>query len=251
MFVRVALVLLLIVWTLGTPGLGIETRTGGDVMGWVYTVAYLADILALVLTWRGRRFAPVATAAVGAGAAVIATLDVTGILLGTPPAAMIALDVASICIGLALLLKARSVRPLLIAALSVVLACQTGASTTPSPSPSPSPSPTVAPFASPTSSSTSSTAINDGRAPGADVTVTSDANGAYSAVVPAWTLEALADSSSSQLSLFVTPPAGMRVSAVTRSSTLPIGPLAPNVPDWYFMLARELNGPIDITLAAQ
>ena len=93
--------------------------------------------------------------------------------------------------------------------------------------------------------------INDGRTPGPDVVVTSDASGAYSVKVPAWTLEALANSSSSQLSLFVTPPAGMKVLAVTQSSTLPIGPLAPNVPEWYFMLARDLNGPIDITLGAQ
>jgi hypothetical protein len=93
--------------------------------------------------------------------------------------------------------------------------------------------------------------INDGRSPGPDVVVTSDANGVYSAAVPAWTLEALANSSSSQLSLFVTPPAGMNVLAVMQSSTLAIGPIAPNVPDWYFMLARNLNGPIDITLAAQ
>src|SRR6266508_2948091 len=85
------------------------------------------------------------------------------------------------------------------------------------------------------------------RAPGPDVVVTTDAAGAYSAEVSAWTLEALADSSSSQLSLFVTPPAGMKVVAVTQSSTLPIGPIAPNVPEWYFMLVRDLPGPIDIT----
>jgi hypothetical protein len=94
-------------------------------------------------------------------------------------------------------------------------------------------------------------AINDGRVPGPDAVVTSDATGAYSAMVPAWTLAALADSSSSQLSLFVTPPAGMKVLAVTQSNTFPIGPIAPNAPDWYFMLARDLSGPIDITLAAQ
>ena len=89
------------------------------------------------------------------------------------------------------------------------------------------------------------------KAPGPDVVVTSDANGAYTAKVAAWTLEALADSSSSQLSLFLTPPAGMKVVAVTQASTLPIGPIAPNVPEWYFMLARDLKGPIDITLAPQ
>jgi hypothetical protein len=181
-------------------------------------------------------------------------------------------------------------RPAIIAALSVVLACQQGATIRTSPPP------TVTPAASPTSSLTPTAtaapprsvpattpeptpvvltvsgrvtrasdgrpvpgvrlrfapfAINDGRPPGPDVVVTSDATGAYSAKVPAWTLEALANSSSSQLSLFVTPPAGMKVITVTQSGTLPIGPLAPNVPDWYFMLAPDLNGPIDIVLEAQ
>lgn len=98
-------------------------------------------------------------------------------------------------------------------------------------------------------------AINGGcptacpKAPGPDVVVTTDANGAYTAKVSAWTLEALADSSSSQLSVFVTPPAGMQITAVTQASTVPVGPIAPNVPEWYFMLERDLNGPIDITLA--
>jgi hypothetical protein len=69
--------------------------------------------------------------------------------------------------------------------------------------------------------------------------------------VAVWTLEALADSSSSQMSLFVTPPAGMKVATVAQSITFPVGPLAPNDPQWYFMLARDLTGPINITLAAQ
>ncbi len=110
MFLRVGLVLLIVAWTLGTPGLGIETRTGGDVMGWVYTVAYLTDFLALALTWRGRRFAPALAGAVGAAAAVIAALDLTGVLLGAPPAGIVALDGALIGIGLVLVLKARLMR---------------------------------------------------------------------------------------------------------------------------------------------
>lgn len=89
------------------------------------------------------------------------------------------------------------------------------------------------------------------KAPGPSVTVTSDANGAFSARVMVWTLEALTESSSSQLDLFVTPPAGMKIVAITQASTLPIGPFAPNVPGWWFMLQREISGPIDITLGPQ
>lgn len=111
MFLRIGLVLLIVVWTLGTPGLGIETRTGGDVLGWVYTVTYLAAFLALALIWRGRRFAPALAGAVGAAAAIIAALDLSGVLLGTPPAGIVALDAAAIGIGLGLVAKARLTRP--------------------------------------------------------------------------------------------------------------------------------------------
>lgn len=168
----------------------------------------------------------------------------------------------------------------LIAALSVVVACQAANSAT---SPTPVATATSSPTSSPTRSPVARTPdptpivlrvsghvtksegtpvagvrlrfspfyIKDGRVPGPDVVLTTDVTGAYTATVPAWTLEALANSSSSQLSLFVTPPTGMKIVAITQSSTLPIGPIAPNVPEWYFVLARDLNGPIDITLAAQ
>ena len=170
----------------------------------------------------------------------------------------------------------RVARPALIAVLSVTVACQAANSaTSPTPTATTTPSPTrsAAPTtAAPTPITLSVSghvtktdgspvsdvrlrfspfAINDGRVAGPDVVVTSDASGAYSAKVPAWTLEALANSSSSQLSLFVAPPAGMKIVAITQSSTLPVGPIAPNVPEWYFMLVRAVNGPIDITLAAQ
>ncbi len=110
MLVRALLVLLLVAWTLGAPGLGIETRAGGDLMGWVYTVTYLADILALVLTWRGRRFAPAVAAGVGAVAAIVATLDVSGVLIGPPPVGLIVLDLAAIAIGLLLIASGRRMR---------------------------------------------------------------------------------------------------------------------------------------------
>lgn len=171
-----------------------------------------------------------------------------------------------------------------VAALCLVLACQPGAGVGTSPSPAltasqtPTLAPSVAATASPrppgltpvsltvsghvTMASDGRPAsgvririapfpINDGRTPGPDVVVASDASGAYSATVSAWTLEALANSSSSQLSLFITPPPGMKVVAVSQTVTLPMGPIGPNQPEWYFMLARDLKGPIDITLAAQ
>ena len=169
----------------------------------------------------------------------------------------------------------------LITALSVTVACQAADSAT-SPTPTPTATSSLA-STSPARSAPASTAaptpivlsvsghvtktdgsavpgvrlrfspfyINDGRVAGPDVIVSSDANGAYSAKVSAWTLEALASSSSSQLSLFVTPPTGMKVVKVTGSSMFALGPLAPNDPQWYFMLDRDVHAPIDVVLAAQ
>lgn len=108
---RVLLAMLLVVWTIGTPGLGIESRAGGAAIGWLYTFAYLAVILALATTWRATRFAPVLVTAAGAVAAIIAALDLWGVLSGPPPVAMIALDATAIAIGLFLIVRARRMRP--------------------------------------------------------------------------------------------------------------------------------------------
>jgi hypothetical protein len=107
---RVFLVLLIIDWTLGTPGLGIETRPGvaNDLIGWVYTIAFLALIGALALTWFRRRYAPPLAMAVGALAVVLAILDVFGVTSGAPaPAAMIAVDAFGVVIGAAIIWAAR------------------------------------------------------------------------------------------------------------------------------------------------
>ena len=68
---RLFLALLIVDWTLGTPGVGVETRSStnsvtNDVMGWVYTVAFLALIVALALTWFRKDFAGPLAMAVGA-----------------------------------------------------------------------------------------------------------------------------------------------------------------------------------------
>jgi hypothetical protein len=89
-------------------------------------------------------------------------------------------------------------------------------------------------------------ALNDGRIPGPDVMAVTDGRGAYTFSVLAWTLDALANSSSFQLMLQVTPPTGLLVVGVTKSLGGPpgsgigmsMGPL----------ILGDLDGPIDITL---
>jgi hypothetical protein len=110
---RLFLVLLIVDWTLGTPGLGIETRPGvaNDLIGWVYAVAFLALIGALALTWLRRRYAPPLAMAVGALAVMLAILDVFGVTSGAPaPAAMVAVDAFGLMIGAAIVWSAAAGR---------------------------------------------------------------------------------------------------------------------------------------------
>lgn len=109
---RLFLALLVVDWILGIPGVGVETRTGSNpVMDMVYTVAFLALIAALVLTWRGQRFASPVGMLVGAAAAILAVGDLFGISGGGPaPAAMVVVDVAGVAIGLAIVWAASQAR---------------------------------------------------------------------------------------------------------------------------------------------
>jgi len=98
------LALLIVDWTFGIPGVGIETRTSSNsVMDWVYGIAFLALIVALVLTWRGKRFAVPLAMAVGAFAAMLAVADLFGLTSGQPaPAAMVVVDVGGIVVSTAI-----------------------------------------------------------------------------------------------------------------------------------------------------
>lgn len=110
---RLALALLIVDWALGTPGVGVETRSSSnDVLGWVYGVTFLGLIAALVLTWFGRRFAGPLAMAVGALAVLLAIVDVFGLSGGGPaPAAMVAVDGFGVLIGAAIVWAASRLGP--------------------------------------------------------------------------------------------------------------------------------------------
>ena len=101
---RLFLALLIVDWTFGFPGVGVETRTSSnDVMDWVYGIAGLALIVALALTWHGKRFAGPLAMAVCAVAALLAVSDLFGLTAGQPaPAAMVVVDVGGIVVGAAI-----------------------------------------------------------------------------------------------------------------------------------------------------
>jgi len=91
---RIPLVLLLVAFALGTPGLGPETRHFSDdtVANVLAAILFIPPIAALALSWRY----PAVAAGLGliAGAVLIVTsvLDLLGLFIGPPPAGMIVVD---------------------------------------------------------------------------------------------------------------------------------------------------------------
>jgi hypothetical protein len=88
--------------------------------------------------------------------------------------------------------------------------------------------------------------INDGRIPGPDVTAVTDDRGAYAFSVLTWSSDALANSSSSQVWVQVTPPAGLLVLGVTNTLGGPPGTVSGNLTGPR--IVDDLNGAIDVTL---
>src|SRR5687768_6164981 len=88
--------------------------------------------------------------------------------------------------------------------------------------------------------------INDGRTPGPDVTAVTDDRGVYSFSVLTWSPEALANSSSFQMMIQVTPPPGLLVLSVTKTFGGPPGSAGGNLTGP--LIPEDLSAPIDITL---
>ncbi len=146
------------------------------------------------------------------------------------------------------------------------LAATTMPTSSPTPTPSATPQPTVAPSATPVARTISGRAtlttsgagvpgvqvrgmpmpINDGREPGPNVSATTDERGAYTFTVLMWAPEALANSSSFQMMVQVTPPPGLLVLGVTKTSGGPPGSASGNMTG--ALIVDDVTGPIDITL---
>jgi hypothetical protein len=90
--------------------------------------------------------------------------------------------------------------------------------------------------------------INDGRVPGPDATATTDDRGAYTFTVLTWTPEALANSSSFQMMVQVTPPPGLLVLGVTKTMSAPPGTAGGPGNLSGALIVDDPSGPIDITL---
>ena len=102
-FDRALLVLLVLAYIPGTPGLGVDTRPPDDsavIVGSAYGVAFLLAVVALGTSWKWSRFASWTALGAGALAVVLPVLDVAGILGAPPPVAIVALDLLEIGLGM-------------------------------------------------------------------------------------------------------------------------------------------------------
>lgn len=100
---RILIVVLLIVWSLGTPGLGIETREpeGSLVLGAVYGIGFLLVLVGVAASWKWPAVAAWSALAGTLGAVVLVLLDLAGVMVGPPPAAMVAVNVGVLIVGAA------------------------------------------------------------------------------------------------------------------------------------------------------
>ena len=110
---RAFLIVLILLWIAGTPGLGVDTRTSASVaLGAIYGVAFLVAIVALAATWWRPLAVPALTIIVGASAVLLAAADLAGFTNAIRPSAFLAaLEIAVAVVGVALVwsgLRARS-----------------------------------------------------------------------------------------------------------------------------------------------
>jgi len=104
MKLRALLVVLLLCLVAGTPGLGLETRTGGsDPLGYLYGVPFIGALGGLIASWRWPR-ATVWLSWIGAAsAAILSVLDLLGLQDGRPPVAVAVVEVVAMVASLGIL----------------------------------------------------------------------------------------------------------------------------------------------------
>ena len=100
---RILLVVLLLAYVPGYPGLGIDTREASNAvaLGVAYSVAFLAPLLALGTSWRWPRAAAWSALIGGPIAVALGLLDLAGLLAGPAPSAMIGVDAVIAALGAA------------------------------------------------------------------------------------------------------------------------------------------------------
>lgn len=93
-FDRVLVVVLLAAFSLGIPGLGVETRQVENtaVLTLAYSLGFLAPLAALGASWRWPRAAAALGLVGGLTTLVLALLDLAGVMAGAPPLGMVVVN---------------------------------------------------------------------------------------------------------------------------------------------------------------
>jgi hypothetical protein len=101
---RALLVVLLLLWIAGTPGLGIDMRTSDSAaLGAIYGVAFIVAIVALFATSRRPRWVGPLAMVTGAAALLLALADLAGLTSAVRPSSFLAaLEIAVAIVGAAL-----------------------------------------------------------------------------------------------------------------------------------------------------
>ena len=102
---RILFVALLVVFSLGAPEFGIETRQAPDdaTVGLVYAAMLVLPVAAVVLSWRWPALAAWLGLAGAVPLVVVAALDLSGTLIGPPPVGMVLVDIAFAALSLVLI----------------------------------------------------------------------------------------------------------------------------------------------------
>lgn len=104
---RILIVVLLVVFNLGAPGLGFETRQApqSSLADFAYGVMFLLPLAALLASWRWATPAAWLGVLASIPPVVAAALDLMGLLIGPPPATMVAVDAGVVLAALAVALR--------------------------------------------------------------------------------------------------------------------------------------------------
>ena len=100
---RLLLIVLVLAYIPGTPGLGVDTRPAESapaLLGYVYGAAFFAPLLAITASWKWPVAATWLALLSGALAVVLPALDLAGVLVGPPPVGMVVLNTVVIVLGL-------------------------------------------------------------------------------------------------------------------------------------------------------
>jgi len=104
-WLRLLLVVLVLAYIPGTPGLGVDTRSADAapaLLGYLYGAAFFAPLLAVTASWKWQTAATWLALLSGIFAILLPGLDELGVLAGPAPAGMLVLNAVVIVIGLAI-----------------------------------------------------------------------------------------------------------------------------------------------------